>query len=882
MHNSAIRRIQLLEGVEGVKLGLIKAPAGYGKTHLLKEWAQAHPSAWFSIDQYDNTPEQFANYLISSIAQLGSFPCPASMEMVKQSHDLDLITLFTLLFHETAHLTASMSLILDDFQHINNAKILQAIHFFIKHMPNHWQLLISSRIEIPLPISNLRMQQQLFEVNVESLAFSEQECALFFAQKLHFSLTQAHLKQLNDSVSGWPMALQLVTMLSKDEATFSAAAEQVCHHGHVYLWDYFDEEVFNVFPENLQNLLLRMAPFSKVNAALIEQLCPNFDGLQLLARLGNQGYLFTASKDSSDWFTCSDFLKQFLRHKSQKSNINLLTDIEIATIWLASKQADQALIHVLRSRDTQITITFLQQAGWALFNDGQFNQLQACFDILKQAIWLHPEFVILKAWMLQSHHQHYKVAPLIKQSEKMFRRHKVILSVNIVNELQVIKAQIAINQGRVKDALAQAQKALLSPPSNSTRMTIIAQTIIAEAYHCLGRLPVAYQYFQEVLTLAHEQGMHQSISWILYQQAEILQAQCQHKKAQQHLQSAEHLIENQHLSALPLSVFPLHFRVRSAYHRGQFELAEQLCEQALDVLSHYDEQWLLYTYTLQTQIALQQQQPIPARQLIVQIERLLRNQNYHSDWIAAANHVRLRYWESRDDFYAIERWLQQAPTPHSAVNHFDQCHQRNLIHAYLSLGRLNEAQQQAQKSLADAQHSQLQQDVNRDLILLACIEAKLQHHSLAKEYLRQALELALYTQLDGCFIEASNRLKPIYEMLARDNTLAAAVNEKLLSILSLSDIHLTSAPHNPFDSRAVRKITRHQQTPRLVKNISLTPREWQVFGFIHSGCRNHEIARNMGVAPTTIKSHIRHVYQKFGLENRKQALQLSEQLITLI
>ncbi|WP_413699910.1 LuxR C-terminal-related transcriptional regulator [Psychromonas sp. KJ10-10] len=68
----------------------------------------------------------------------------------------------------------------------------------------------------------------------------------------------------------------------------------------------------------------------------------------------------------------------------------------------------------------------------------------------------------------------------------------------------------------------------------------------------------------------------------------------------------------------------------------------------------------------------------------------------------------------------------------------------------------------------------------------------------------------------------------------------------------------------------------------MVKNIPLTPREWQVLGLIYSGYRNHEIAKTMGVAPTTIKTHIRNVYQKLGLEDRKEALQLSEQLVALI
>jgi LuxR family maltose regulon positive regulatory protein len=98
----------------------------------------------------------------------------------------------------------------------------------------------------------------------------------------------------------------------------------------------------------------------------------------------------------------------------------------------------------------------------------------------------------------------------------------------------------------------------------------------------------------------------------------------------------------------------------------------------------------------------------------------------------------------------------------------------------------------------------------------------------------------------------------------------------------LSGINLNEAPINPFDRASVLKIQTHPSAPRLVKNIPLTTREWQVLGFIYSGYRNHQIAASMGVAPTTVKSHIRNVYQKLGLEDRNEALLLSKELVNLI
>ncbi|GLS92270.1 helix-turn-helix transcriptional regulator [Psychromonas marina] len=882
---NTISRLNLFNDFDAIKLGLITAPAGYGKTNLLCEWAiqKQDNSAWFSIDKYDNTPQQFANYFIFSLAEIEGINCPATIEIVKQSNELDLISLFTLFFNETSEQHAAISIVFDDFHHITDNNILQALSFFIKHMPNNWQMLMSSRSPTQLPISNLRIKQQLFELNIEKLSFSDEESLQFFEASLSFSLPTPVVLNLNQAVSGWPTALQLVAILSKDADSFSEYAQQIAQNEHIYLWDYFDEEVFTHLSEQLQTLLLRIAPLSKINAHIINQLCETNEGAPLLAQLNEQSNLIIKLPKQDDWYACNSFLKNFLRYKSQQNNIKLLTDKEVATLWLGQHQADEAMPYVLRSADQELTISLLQQAGWALFHDGQFNQLQECFSLIKQAIWLHPELVILKAWMLQSHHQHYKVAPFIKQAEKMFSEHDLTLSPETLSELMVIKAQISINQGRISDALKQAQDTLsnLAAPT-STRTNIIAQTIIGESYHCLGKLEPAYQCFQEVILLASEQDMHQNIIWCLYQQAEILQAQSLHQKAEDHLNSAIILIKKHHLESLPLYAFPLHFRVQRAYQAGQFELANQLCEQALEVLKTYDEQWLLYTYTLQAKVALERGSSDQAKHLIDEVERLLRNQNYHSDWIASANYARLKYWRLTNDVAAIEKWLQQAPKPVSAFNHFDQCHNRNLIRAFIKLGQFDEALQVAQKNMSDAQSCELQMEVNRNLILLTSIETKLQKFSNAKLHLHQAVESSLYTGLDTCFIRESENHKPIYQELANDPSMIASVKTKLMKLLSLSGISLNEGPKNPFDSAAVIKITNHTRTPRLVKNIPLTPREWQVLGLIHSGCRNHEIANSMGVAPTTIKSHIRNVYQKLGLENRKEALQLSEQLVALI
>ncbi|WP_019614442.1 HTH-type transcriptional regulator MalT [Psychromonas ossibalaenae] len=880
---NGIERTRLLEDFEGYKLGLICAPAGYGKSTAIADWADAHENvAWFSIDSFDDNPSHFCNYFIHSIEQLPAVSCPASLEMAKQSDDADFVSVLSILFNELSGLEKPLRIILDDYHHIKSPDIHQALAFFIKHMPNHWQVVISSRTMPALSVSGLRIKQQLFELVEADLAFTEQETLDFFAASTDFETEEKKQLALRDNVEGWPTALQLVSILSKDSSSFNECAEQIGKSNHVYLWDYLDEEVFSVLSQELQDLLLHIAPLNKVDSNIINSLCSTEDGHLLLEQLKEHAAFIVPVDKQQDWFTFTSFFKAFLVHKAKQCGSVKRDDKVIAELWLNHQEIAEALPHVLKCQDQQLVIALLNQAGWKLFHDGQLNSLQACFDLIKQSFWLHPELVILKVWMLQSRHQSYKVAPLINQAEKLFAENNIVLSDQLKGEFLVIHAQIAINQGRIHDALAQAEQTLLLLPSSNTRANIVAQAVIGESYHGLGNLELAYQYFQEVKILANEQQMYQSEIWAVYQQTEILQAQSFHQQADQHLEEALSLIKEHHLSAMPLHAFPLHFKAQRAYQAGQFSVAEDFCQQALSVVSPYGEQWLLYTYTLQAKIVLEQDDLVRGQELIEDIERLLRNKNYHSDWIAAANYARLKYWRATEDTAAIERWLTTAPQPEHAFNHFEQCHNRNRVRALIKLGDLEQAMLIVEQNIQDAQQCSLQMEINRNLILLTSIESKLKLFGNAKIHLSQAVESSLFTGLNTCFIRESDNLKPVYQDLAKDPTLIHSVKEKLVKLLSLSGINLDDAPKNPFDSASIIKIKAHARAPRLVKNIPLTPREWQVLGYIHAGYRNHQIANCMGVAPTTVKSHIRNVYQKLGLEDRNEAVQLSEQLVTLL
>lgn len=117
--------------------------------------------------------------------------------------------------------------------------------------------------------------------------------------------------------------------------------------------------------------------------------------------------------------------------------------------------------------------------------------------------------------------------------------------------------------------------------------------------------------------------------------------------------------------------------------------------------------------------------------------------------------------------------------------------------------------------------------------------------------------------------------------LLSQNTLDEIVAHKAQFILRhINQYYRHKFAH--FDEEFVANLLNNPQMPELLKISPLTQREWQVLGLIYSGYSNEQISEELQVAMTTIKTHIRNLYQKFGVSNRNEAIQYTRELLRLM
>ena len=164
------------------KLTLICASAGFGKSTLISEWANAcpYPSAWLSLDEDDRDPNLFLEYLVASLQTISETVGAGIPAMLRASPPATAETVLTSLLNQLSTISGKLVLILDDYHLSASIPVNEALTFLIAHMPVQLHLVIASREEPEISLGRLRLEEQITEIRQEDLRFALDEAAEFF------------------------------------------------------------------------------------------------------------------------------------------------------------------------------------------------------------------------------------------------------------------------------------------------------------------------------------------------------------------------------------------------------------------------------------------------------------------------------------------------------------------------------------------------------------------------------------------------------------------------------------------------------------------------------------------------------------------------------
>ena len=238
------RLSQRLDRGTTLKLMLISAPAGFGKTTLLTEWLAAGPAApaddrlaaWLSLDRADNDPASFWTYVIAALQTVAPGVGESALTLLQAPQPPPIETVLTALLNDLDASTGDIVLMLDDYHVIDARDVQERMAFLLDHLPPRLHVVIASRTDPALPLARLRARGELVETRAAELRFTPDEAAAYLNEMMGLQLTARDVAALEGRTEGWIAALQLAALSGRvGRAGFSRQEIR-------YVVDYLAEE----------------------------------------------------------------------------------------------------------------------------------------------------------------------------------------------------------------------------------------------------------------------------------------------------------------------------------------------------------------------------------------------------------------------------------------------------------------------------------------------------------------------------------------------------------------------------------------------------------------------------------------------------------------
>jgi LuxR family transcriptional regulator, maltose regulon positive regulatory protein len=315
----------LLEAGTRARLCLIDASAGSGKTTLLVQWFLAHHGsrrvAWVSLDDGDNDLVRFWVYLIEACRAVEPGLGEAVLGPLQGLRSAEVLTQVVLpqLLNELAAAEYELVLVLDDHHLISNPSCHQTLAFFIDHLPANAHVMVATRVDPPLGGGRVGgggggggRRGELVEIRIAELGFSNAEAVALLNDAMGLGLAPQDVQRLWERTEGWAAGLYLAGLSLRgrdDPGPFIASFEA----GHRHILDYLGTEVLARQPEPLRSFLLRTSILERLSGPLCDAVLEAENSAALLAELEHGNLFLVALDDHHEWWRYHHLFAQLLR-----------------------------------------------------------------------------------------------------------------------------------------------------------------------------------------------------------------------------------------------------------------------------------------------------------------------------------------------------------------------------------------------------------------------------------------------------------------------------------------------------------------------------------------------------------------------------------------
>jgi LuxR family maltose regulon positive regulatory protein len=399
--NGIVPRPTLLERLSAGHqraLTLVSAPAGFGKTTLISEWASGSASvAWVSLDKGDTDPARFWGHVIAALATTEPHVGTTSLAAVKaRPEEVEKYALPKLL-DELLRDGPDLAIILDDYHLAETGQLNSSIEAFMHYRPSRIQLVISTRSDPALGVARLRASGSLVEIRAGDLRFDDREVAAFLQAVGVEGLSEGEQRSLADRTGGWPAPLRLLALLipERDRGRYLASLTRVNRP----VVDYLATDVLDLLGPEVREFVLRTSVLGRMNAALCDAVVGTPGSGAILAEL-ERSNLFVSVNDTGEWYQLHHLFAAVLRLELHRTRPELVSGLHLrAARWFEDAgDLETATAHAIASRDLDVATRLVALQASQLASAGRWATLRGW---LSELSWpeaqAHPELAFIRA-----------------------------------------------------------------------------------------------------------------------------------------------------------------------------------------------------------------------------------------------------------------------------------------------------------------------------------------------------------------------------------------------------------------------------------------------------------------------------------------------------
>jgi LuxR family maltose regulon positive regulatory protein len=383
---SVIRRT-LLDRLDrtSAKLVVVVAPAGWGKTTLLRDWRGGpHSSAtsWLSLDPTDNDPVRFWSYVIAAL-QTSAPGCGARALRVLVAQGGAEGTFLPELLAELSQAPGETVLVLDDYHVISNREIQKSVEFVVHHLPPNCRMVIATRADPSLPLARMRVRGDLDELRAADLRFSDAETAALFNDVLGIAVTEGDVAGLQHRTEGWAAGLCLAGLSMRNHPDRARYIESFAGDDRQVV-DYLITEVVDGLAPETRSFLLQTSILGRLSGPLCDALTGGSDSQDRLEELERSNLFLVPLDYKRQWYRYHHLFADLLRSELQRTAATLLPGLHHrASQWYAANGAvPEAVDHAIWGGDLR-EAGELVAANWNVcFSEGLVVTVQSWLDRL--------------------------------------------------------------------------------------------------------------------------------------------------------------------------------------------------------------------------------------------------------------------------------------------------------------------------------------------------------------------------------------------------------------------------------------------------------------------------------------------------------------------